>query len=75
MLQHSDDLILLPYQVGPVLKTYNIVPLETPALAFPEFVSGAIYHRDIADNPHFQLFLQAAKKTVRAYSPPAEVLT
>lgn len=64
ILQKSDSLILLPYQVEPVLRNYSIYPLRTRDIVFEDFISGIMYRRDMEDNPYLQLVVKAVRSVI-----------
>ena len=61
ILQKSNALILLPYQVGEQLSLYNIKEIKNHDIHFSSYKSGIMLRKDKKDNPQLQLFINVIK--------------
>jgi len=53
ILQNSDALILMPWQVGQQLIKYDIVQVDNHSIQFPEYTTGIIFREEMLDKSGF----------------------
>lgn len=65
ILQNSDALIILPYQVGNQLAMYNIKKIENHDLRFVPYNSGLIYRKEMENNKALSMVIETIKELMR----------